>query len=484
MKKLSSLAMVIVLVLVMASSAFAQLGDTDNSSFSIQNLGTAVATVTVVFYAEDGTAYQPTVLNSSQPNPFTLNPGAGWEIYVPAIPDTELPNGRYSVVIESTEPVAVIANLIGDTANFDFNGSYSGFDAGATNVYLPSIFYNYYGWYSMVSVQNVLADPVDIDVEYYDDTGTLIAKHSADAVPGWSSVHFDWETNLPVLEPGQSLPDPDTIPLSAVVVATGNVVAVDNQTVPAAGYMQSYNGFLAGATTRYAPSLFNSYYGWFSSLLVQNVGTAATQVTVTYNDGQTADVFSLDPKQANQLIYRADLTPGHGTEVVFGATITTDGQPVVAIVNQASWPGAPTFPHSSQAQTYNTFDAGYMTWGLPTIFQKYYNWDTSFSFQNVGTAATDVTLSYSANLNPYGTPYAGCTWTYTGLAAGASVEYYQPNHHNTPPTGCTALPNDYQGNVTLVSASQPIVAQVNETNDTEKVNSLGDWSMSYNGFGQ
>ena len=483
MKKVLSIAFVLVLVLATASAAFAQLGDTDNSSFSIQNLGTADATVTVTFYAEDGTAYTPTVLNLGQPNPFTLAPGAGWEIYVPAIPAAELPDGRYSVVIESTEPVAVIANLIGDTVSYDFNGSYSGFEAGADTIYLPSIFYNYYGWYSMVSVQNVGPDPVDVEVDYYQGD-VLIAKHTAAGVPGFSSVHFDWETDLPTVEPGQALPDPNEAPLSAVVLATGNVVAVDNQTVPAAGYMQSYNGFLAGATTRYAPSLFSSYYGWFSSLLIQNVGAADTEVTVTYNDGVTADVFTLAPKQANQLLYRGDLTPGHGTEVAFAATITTDGEPVVAIVNQASWPGAPTFPHSDQAQTYNTFAAGYLTWGLPTIFQKYYNWDTSFSFQNVGGGPTDVTVIYSENLNPAGAPYAGCTFTVTGLAAGASVEFYQPNHHITPPAGCAALPNDYQGNVTLASTAEPIVAQVNETNDVEKVNSAGDWSMSYNGFGQ
>ena len=482
MKKLFSIAMVLVLILVTASAAFAQLGDTDNSSFSIQNLGAATATVTVVFYNEAGVAFTPPVLNSGQTNPFSLAPGAGWEIYVPAIP-AGLPDGVYSVVIESTEPVAVIANLIGDAALFDFNGSYSGFDAGATNVYLPSIFYNYYGWYSMVSVQNVTAAPVDVEVQYYNGA-TLIAKHTQLAVPAFSSVHFEWETNLPITEPGQTLPGPNTTPLSAVVVATGNVVAVDNQTVPSAGYMQSYNGFLSGATTRFAPSLFNSYYGWFSSLLVQNVGTAATVVTVDYNDSVASDTFTLQPRQTNQLIYRADLTPGHGIQTQFGATITTDGEPIVAIVNQASWPDAPTFPHADQAQTYNTFGAGYVTWGLPTVFQKYYGWDTSFSFQNVGTAATDVEITYSANLNPYGTPYAGCTWTYTGLAAGASVEYYQPNHHTTPPAGCAALPNDYQGNVTLVSSSQPIVAQVNETNDVQKPVAHGDWSMSYNGFGQ
>lgn len=482
MKKIFAITLALLMIVATVSMASAQLGDTDKSSFAIQNLGSVDATVTVTFYNDAGTPFTPIELNAGQTNPFVLNPGKAWEIYVPGVPDAQLPDGRYSVVIESTEPVAVIANLIGETATYSFNGSYSGFDGGASAIYLPSIFYNYYGWYSLVSVQNVTSSPVDVTVKYYWGN-THVATHSATAVPAFSSAHFDWETNLPTVESGQSLPAPNQAPLSAVVEATGNVVAVDNQTVPSAGYTQSYNGFLAGSTTRYAPSLFASYYGWFSSLLIQNVGTVATTVTVDYNDGATADQFDLQPREAQQLIYRTDLTPQHSAETVFGATITSSDADVVAIVNQASWPGAPTFPHADQAQTYNTFAQGFSDWGLPSIFQKYYNWDTSFAFMNVGGSATTVTVTYSENLNPLGAPYAGCTFT-TSLNPGEGVEYYQPNHQSSPPASCNPLPNDYQGSVTLSSDTSPIVAQVNETNDPGKASPGGDWSMSYNGFGQ
>lgn len=486
MKKVFSIGFVIVLLVATASMASAQLGTTDRSSFAIQNLGGDTATVSVTFYEEDGSSHTPTDLGAGQSNPFTLGTGEGWEIYVPGIPDTQLPDGRYSVVIESTEPIAVISNLIGDTATFSFNGSYSGFDEGGQLVYLPSIFYNYYGWYSMVSVQNVTANDVDVDVKYYNGA-THVATHSVVGLKGYASEHFDWETTLPTVVAGQSLPTPDSNPLSAVVEivgGTGSVVAVDNQTVPASGYMQSYNGFLAGSQVRYAPSLFNSYYGWFSSLLVQNVGAAATTVTVDYNDSVADSTFTLQPKESKQLMYRNDVTPGHGVETVFGAKISAANptDEIVAVVNQASWPGAATFAHSDQAQTYNTFAQGYNDWGLPSIFQKYYKWDTSFSIQNVSGGSATVTITYSANQNPSGAAWGGCTFTKT-LVDGENVEYYQPTHAATPPAGCTAIPNDYQGSVTL-SSTGAIVAQVNETNDTEKVATGGDWSMSYNGFGQ
>lgn len=501
MKKLLSVGLVLMLIVTTVSTVSAQLGTTDVSSFAIQNLGTGQATVTVTFYDEDGNATVPAVLNSGQTNPFTLDPGKGWEIYVPAIPDTELSDGRYSVVIESTEPVAVTANLLGQSTNRGFNGSYSGFEAGGSPVYLPSIFYNYWGWYSLVSVQNTTPDPVDVTVNYYWGSD-LIATHTKSNLQGFASVHFDWETNLPTLESGKSFPGPNESPLSAKVVATGDVVAVDNQTVPTAGSTQSYNGFLAGAQEAYVPSLFNSYYGWFSSMLIQNVDTVATSVTVTFNDGcqdyfdtdlgSVQDTsFTLQPSQAKQLLFRYDLTPCHGQEVTFGAELTSTAGDIAAIVNQASWPAAPTFLHPApvQAQAYNGFDAPSTEWGLPTIFQKYYGWDTSFSFQNVGNNLTDVQITYSENFNPYAPPYAGCTFTHDNLAAGASVEYYQPNHAagGSPgaPPGCDPLPDGYQGTVSLDSLDdEPIVAQVNETNDVEKIGTGGDWSMSYNGFGK
>ena len=508
MKKLLSFGLMLILIVTTVSTVSAQLGTTDVSSFAIQNLGSGQALVTVTFYDEGGAATQPTVLNSGQPNPFTLDPGKGWEIYVPAIPDTELPNGRYSVVIESTEPVAVTANLSGQSTNRGFNGSYSGFEAGGTPIYLPSIFYNYWGWYSLVSVQNTTPDDVDVTVNYYWGTD-LIAKHTKSNLAGFASVHFDWETDLPTLEPGKSFPGPNVSPLSAKVEAVkssdqtpANVVAVDNQTVPSSGSTQSYNGFLSGARDVYVPSLFNSYYGWFSSMLIQNVGGVATTVTVTFNDGcqdyfdsdlgsvQNSS-FTLQPSQAKQLLFRYDLTSCHGQEVTFGAEIDSTDADIAAIVNQASWPAAPTFKHKEpvQAQAYNGFDTPNTDWGLPTIFQKYYGWDTSFSFQNVGTGPTNVEITYSENFNPYADPYAGCTFTHTGLTAGESVEYYQPNHAagGTPgaPPGCAPLPDGYQGTISLHSTtSEPLVAQVNETNAGETTGTGGDWSMSYNGFGK
>ncbi len=63
---MKKIALTLMMILVLALPAYAQLGDTDNSSFVIQNLGANDATVTVIFYQEDGT--------HSSPNPLLPGP--------------------------------------------------------------------------------------------------------------------------------------------------------------------------------------------------------------------------------------------------------------------------------------------------------------------------------------------------------------------------------------------------------------------------
>jgi hypothetical protein len=156
---MKKLAVLILLASLVAVPAYAQLGDTDNSSFVIQNLGAGPATVTVTFYNEAGNPFTPNPILTGVANPFTLAAGQKQDIYMPAV--LGLADGRYSVVIESTEPIGVVANLIGQSAGGApfYNGSYSGFDMGATTIYFPSTQYRFYNWNSLMSVQNTHSQP-------------------------------------------------------------------------------------------------------------------------------------------------------------------------------------------------------------------------------------------------------------------------------------------------------------------------------------
>jgi hypothetical protein len=451
MKKFSLL-IVLAMLFVAVVPASAQLGATDISSFTVQNVDVETATVTIHFYAEDGTVITPSVLNDSQPNPFDLDPGEAFAVYLPGIPDDQLDDGRYSVVIESSARVVTIANLIGQGDIF-FNGSYSGFDGGADTFYLPSIEYNFYGWYSLISVQNVGTDVTDVTVTITCDDGT-IGTLAATGVAINAAVHFDLEEDLP-----SGFTTATSCNGSAVVESSGQpVVAVDNQSAPAGGNTQSYSGVASGSPEVFAPGLYNNYYGWNGSLSIRKLGAGDTTVTVVYDDGDPDSTCDLTDAAPSCMLYMPTFHPTTGS---FGASITNDaGLELVVVVNAAN---------GSQAQTYNGVGAGSTgAVGVPSTMVAYYGWDTALACQNVGSVATTLHVAYDG--------YAANEYDTEELAPGASWEKVQYNE--------TFLPDGHEGGATITAneAGALIACIVNFNNPGQMETTVGDWSMSYNAF--
>ena len=450
MKKFSLL-IVLAMLIVAVVPASAQLGDTDISSFTVQNVDTETATVTIHFYAEDGTVITPSTLNSGQPNPFDLLPGESWEVYLPAIDDAQLADGRYSVVIESSARVVTIANLIGQ-GDIYFNGSYSGFDGGADTFYLPAVVYNFYGWYSLISVQNIGTDVADITVTITCNDGTVGTLTATD-IPVNTAHHFDLETTVPVgFEANPACNG------SAMIEADQPVVAVDNQSAPAGGNTQSYSGVASGDPTVYVPALYNAYYGWNGSINIRKLGLGDTTVTVDYSNATADSTCDLTDAAPSCLLY---MPTEHGSNLgYFGATVTNDaGLELVVVVNAAN---------GSQAQTYNGVGGGSAAVGIPSTMKAYYGWNTSFTCQNVGTVATDLHIAYDG--------YAANEYDTASLGMGEALEIFQPNE--------TFLPDNHVGGATVTGneTGAEITCIVNFNNVTQMGSTTGDWSMSYNAF--
>lgn len=423
-------------------------GSTDASSFTIQNIDTSSGSVTVTFYDESGVSYQPTTLNGSQPNPFSLNPGDSFEVYPPAIP-SGLPNGRYSVVASSTVKVAAIANITG-AGTVNFNESYSSLDTGATTFYMPAITFNYYGWYSLVSIQNVgnTATNVTMTIKCLDGTtGTLTQNN----VPAFASVHFDLFSTTPT-----GFTSSTSCNGAATITTSGQpVVAVDNQRIPTSGNMQSYSGVASGGNPVYVPALYNSYYGWNSSLNILKIGAGTTNVTVTYGDGGTSPCSLSDATPSCQLY----MPVAHPAAGYFGATIQSTSLPIVAVANAAN---------GAQAQTYNGVATGTGASGIPTTMKAYYGWNTSVTCQNIGTTATTLHVVYAGYAaNAYDTP---------SLSAGQTKEIYTP--------GESFLPNGQHGGMTVTANTSGALVSciVNFNNAGQMATTQGSWSMSTNAF--
>lgn len=451
MKRISLISVfIVVAVLVVAViPAAAQLGDTDVSSFTVQNVSTSSATVTITFVDETGAQTVPTELNGGQTNPFTLAVGASFEIYVPGIPVAELPSGRYSVVISADQQIVAIANLVGQ-GTINFNGSYSGFSSGAAPFYLPAVVYNYYGWYSLISVQNVGSAATDVTVTITCNDGT-VGTLTQSNVSAMASTHFDLETTTPTGFTGSTQCNG-----SAEITTSGeNVVVVDNQTVPASGNTQSYSGFTSGAAKVYVPALYTDYYGWNASINIRKLGAGNVTVDVAYSDGGTSNC-ALTDAAPSCLLY---MPTEHTAAGYYGATITATGGDIVAVVNAAN---------GSQAQTYNAVadGTGSEVVGIPSVMKNYYGWNTSFTCQNVGATATALNIAYDG--------YAGSAYDTASLSAGETIEIIQSAE--------AFLPDGHQGGATITAntAGASVSCIVNFNN--AGLMSTGDWSMSYNAF--
>lgn len=447
MRKVAILSAVVALLLaVMLVPASAQLGDVGNASFTVQNVGGTTATVSVTFVKEDGTEVTPNPLNDSKANPFDLAAGESFLVYVPSIPS--LAAGRYSVIVSSTQEVVAIVNLIGENAakTVFYNGSYSGASKGASPVYLPSFVYKFYGWNSLISVQNTGTGPANVTVDYTCANGTKAQSTKSNLVQG-AAVHFDLETAPPAGLPAGGCSG------SAVITANQPVVVVDNQSAPS-GMTQSFNTFESGASKVYVPGLYHNFYTWNSSLSIVKIGAGTSSVQVAYSDGGSS-TCSLTDAQPNCLLYMPTVHPKTGG---FAATVTATGQPVVAIANAAN--------PANQAQTYGGFSTGAASVGLPTVMKKYYGWDTAFTCQNIGTVATSLNVSYQK--------YAANAYNTGTLAPGASIQVYQPSE--------AFLPNAYVGAATIKAnaAGGEIACIVNQTHGPNQALKTGDWSMSYN----
>ena len=232
--------------------------------------------------------------------------------------------------MSADQPIAAIVNQV-TTTSPAYNGSYSGASSGAPKVYLPAVVREYYGWNNELAIQNTsMTNSVGITIKFYRGDGSYVSgADKTDTIPakgvGYYNIAGAEYAALGTKFNGSAV-------VSANDNTTGLVVAV-NQTT-SNGMMQSYTGFTTGYETVYVPDLLVGWYRWNSALKVQNVGSQATTVTVTYSDGVVV-TRTLDAGAAYQFYQPVE---NHGTKWQGAATITTSGgdRKIVAIVSQAT----------------------------------------------------------------------------------------------------------------------------------------------------
>ncbi len=344
-------------------------------------------------------------------------------------------------------------------------------------------------WNTSYQIANLGDGPANVRVDYYDVNGVTTSGMSRDFpnVPKGGSIT--------VLQATESTLG--TGMWSAVVSADQPIAAVANQQTDSGnGNSQppfsSYSGASQGATSVLLPVVMYNWYGYYTEVMIQNVGSGAATVNIEYIPTLRADgciagapytpsstsIAQYAGKMVSQLALTQLGAPSVSgcsayTGRFLGAAKITSNQPIVAVVNQHV---------QGKLFTYNGFSSSGTKVLLPAYMRNYYGYYASLTIANPGATAATVKITYSSDAT-FSNPKSETVVVTHTVPAGASVVRYDG------PTGNTAADSDlfakfpntagyrFFGSVVLES-NVPIVAIVNQ----EALATAGAQAGTYNGM--
>jgi hypothetical protein len=490
MKRASILLVIATIVALLPAAALGQSGITWDSEIIIMNLGTDTAFVTVYYYdlETDGTTGG---LNTSAD--YTIGMGASIRIY----PLDPAPGFNGSAVVESTEPIAVIVNEMGDPTTNTYNASYMGSAAEADLVWLPNLMSCNSGYYNFFNVQNAGAASTTVTVTFID------WMKPADFTPVAETCDLDpGEACTISMEPGSgqwpSRPDCYTSSYrwigGAKIESTGGVpvVATANQVHQDGDWgMSSFTGFTGlGSTEVILPNIMHMNSPppdgdeYWNGAAVFNVGD--TTATITYKFYPKVGpaipdrIVSLEPDDLDFLLMGPGQT-GLGEFEQWIGTVVVDGggEEIFVVTNQLSnklgelsaWKGID--PATASASI-----------SLPLIMSDNLPgdvWWSGFMVYNLDPAETaTVTVSYAE----CGPPHCATAWTpideQLQVGPRGSEWWLQSGDWSFIGWNDWASGGYYFGNATVTSSGPDIVAIVGLLGSS--LQDSGELTNSYNGI--
>jgi hypothetical protein len=274
------------------------------TEFFVQNVGSGPADVDITYIPgvmESETAGASGVTDSATIPVFASESFSQEELTALGAPSGAW-SGRFlgSAVVTSDEPIAVVVNQHQVPQRKLF--TYNGFAEGADSVAAPTYMRGHYGYYASLTIANPSSTAdAHVDIAYTaDNTYSAPASLQGDTVnagpftisPGTALVRYDG----PGASDAQSDLDDDpqafTRFFGAVQVDSDIpvVVMVNQEATSAAGAQAgTYNGApLSEATVRVsAPLIQADFYGYYTSLTIQNTTGDPANITIYYTSDGT-----------------------------------------------------------------------------------------------------------------------------------------------------------------------------------------------------
>jgi hypothetical protein len=421
---------------------------TSNTSVQIQNLSTSPAGCRYDIYAPSGGAPIFSHVIAS-----TIPVGGSILVYTgsPAHGGSSIPMGVNAGVVQCDQDVAAVVVF----QNAVKRDAYVATAAPASTMYVPAVYKNYFNFTSSMRLQNTAATSQIVQVSYYEPGSPVPSATRNATLSAHGSVTLD-QAAVSELKSGVSYSA--KIVGGAPLAVTVAIVGQPGSSVES--HLYAYSGFASGATRVYTPMAMKNYYGFNTSTSVLNIGTVVASVTRTFSNG-AVDTYTIQPNSsAVMLDFQNPKLPGGNT--VYASTIeSTNGQPLVVLVNQST-----PYNRATASEGLTAADGG-TTIVLPSVVKRFYGYNSSITCQNISSTSTSlrVTYSNSAVVNKQ---------VITNLAPNGVAGIYQPSE--------AGLPNGYSGSAEI-SSDQPVVCLVTQDqNEAPMGNHTNDTFAGYNGI--
>jgi hypothetical protein len=190
--------------------------------------------------------------------------------------------------------------------------------------------------------------------------------------------------------------------------------------------------------------------GWYTPFIAQNIGTAATDLEVSFykfSDGSLVTcrkVSALAPGTSFADVPNNDTDlPG---DTQFSVVIKSFGAPVVSVVNQVQGSGA-----TAEALSYTGSTSGATRVFVPNVTRRFFGYDVPLIIQNLGGASGTATASFVS---------------FDGTKTGSASVSVQPGRSAVIDPNVTAGLVDGTQYAVTITADQPVAVVANAHNET------------------
>jgi hypothetical protein len=338
------------------------------------------------------------------------------------------------------------------------------FEQVGTTVYAPAFYKNIFGnTNSTVYIQNVGSASASYTVDFYGRSG--YGNYTASNAIAPNGV---WQVTTNSISP--------TSWVGSLRISASQKMAVKvNETSGTSTFIgRSFEGTTVGSTSLYVPAAYRNIYGLTTGLIVQNLGSAATDVKITYCFQSTSSTPCLSHTAFSAL--PANLAAGlfldsTGVPVANGwrgslKIESLNNQPLAVVINNLNRDANNV---TIGGYSFNASNYGGKVIVLPYAAHQANGRSTGYTVRNLHSSGVTVTALYftggsgqqihsrSFSLSP--------NW----------IEGFHQNATTVPNNDGSILPVGWEGSI-LLQATGPILVVMREDQ------SSGDRSNGYNGI--